>query len=84
MHTFLWGTQTAKDQVERLLALGASRAEATADLVGRSVKLARTPLLNQMSVVGLVSIPGVGVVVVVVVVVGCGGVWVWGCVGVVG
>jgi len=50
---------SGKDQIERLLALGASRSEATADLVGRSVKLAMTPLLNQMSVVGLVSIPGV-------------------------
>jgi putative ABC transport system permease protein len=48
-----------KDQIERLLALGASRWEATADLVGRSIKLAMTPLLNTMSVVGLVSIPGV-------------------------
>jgi ABC-type iron transport system FetAB permease component len=47
-----------KDQIERLLALGASRTEATADLLSRSVKLAMTPLLNQMSVVGLVSIPG--------------------------
>lgn len=47
-----------KDQIERLLALGASRGEATADLVGRSVKLAMTPSLNTMSVVGLVSIPG--------------------------
>lgn len=49
---------TGKDQIERLLALGASRSEATADLVCRSVKLAMTPLLNTMSVVGLVSIPG--------------------------
>lgn len=39
--------------------MGATRMEATADLVGRSIKLAMTPLLNTMSVVGLVSIPGV-------------------------
>lgn len=38
--------------------MGASRAEATSDLLTRSVRLAMTPLLNQMSVVGLVSIPG--------------------------
>jgi len=44
--------------VERLLALGASSAEATKDLLSRAVRLAMTPLLNQMSVVGLVSIPG--------------------------
>lgn len=48
-----------KDQIERLLSMGATRMEATADLVGRSIKLAMTPLLNTMSVVGLVSIPGV-------------------------
>jgi putative ABC transport system permease protein len=52
-------TPTGKDQIERLLALGASRSEATSDLLTRSTKLAMTPLLNQMSVVGLVSIPGV-------------------------
>lgn len=46
------------DRIERLLSLGASRAEATRELLGRSVRLAMTPLLNQMSVVGLVSIPG--------------------------
>jgi ABC-type iron transport system FetAB permease component len=47
-----------KDQIEYMLAMGASRYEATADLVGRSIRLAMTPLLNTMSVVGLVSIPG--------------------------
>lgn len=46
------------DRIEKLLALGASRTEATQDVLGRSVRLAMTPLLNQMSVVGLVSIPG--------------------------
>ncbi|KAF6251822.1 hypothetical protein COO60DRAFT_581040 [Scenedesmus sp. NREL 46B-D3] len=49
---------TGADHIERLLSLGASRAEATRDLLGRAVRLAMTPLLNQMSVVGLVSIPG--------------------------
>lgn len=44
--------------MERLLALGASRSEATRELLSRSVRLAMTPLLNQMSVVGIVSIPG--------------------------
>jgi putative ABC transport system permease protein len=44
--------------VERLLALGGSRSEATKELLSRAVRLAMTPLLNQMSVVGLVSIPG--------------------------
>lgn len=51
-------TLAGADHIERLLSLGASRAEATRDLLGRAVRLAMTPLLNQMSVVGLVSIPG--------------------------
>ncbi|KAF8057780.1 hypothetical protein HT031_005964 [Scenedesmus sp. PABB004] len=46
------------ERVERLLALGATRREASADLLRRALRLAMTPLLNQMSVVGLVSIPG--------------------------
>lgn len=46
------------DRVEKLLALGATRWEATRAPVSRAVRLAMTPLLNQMSVVGLVSIPG--------------------------
>lgn len=44
--------------MERLLCLGATRAEACAGVLGRATRLAMTPLLNQMSVVGLVSIPG--------------------------
>jgi ABC-type iron transport system FetAB permease component len=46
------------NRVEKLLALGATRWEATRAPVRRAVRLAMTPLLNQMSVVGLVSIPG--------------------------
>jgi len=46
------------DRVERLLALGASRREATRALVGRAVRAAMTPTINGMNVVGLVSIPG--------------------------
>jgi hypothetical protein len=44
--------------VELLLALGASRYEATVELVQRAVRLALLPTLNAMSVVGIVSIPG--------------------------
>jgi putative ABC transport system permease protein len=47
-----------KDKVETLLALGASRFEATSSLIQRAVRVAMTPLLNQMSVMGLVAIPG--------------------------
>ena len=65
MHQFLskpgfkGGTPKAgRDRVELLLAIGATRWEATRETVGRSVRVACTPILNQMNVVGLVSIPG--------------------------
>ena len=48
----------SREKIEALLALGASRFEATRDVVRKSVRLAFTPLLNNMSVVGVVSIPG--------------------------
>ena len=38
--------------------MGANRWEAMNEVLRRSVRLALTPLLNQMNVVGLVSIPG--------------------------
>ncbi|GFR48764.1 hypothetical protein Agub_g10585, partial [Astrephomene gubernaculifera] len=43
---------------EYLLALGANRYEATEEAVRRALKVSMTPLLNQMSVMGVVSIPG--------------------------
>ncbi len=48
----------SKDSIEALLALGATRWEATQDVVRNAVVLGLTPCLNQMSVTGLVSIPG--------------------------
>ncbi|GIL79762.1 hypothetical protein Vretifemale_9065, partial [Volvox reticuliferus] len=44
--------------IEHLLALGANRFEATDEAVRRALKVSMTPLLNQMSVMGIVSIPG--------------------------
>ncbi|GLC47854.1 hypothetical protein PLESTB_000032700 [Pleodorina starrii] len=44
--------------IEQLLALGANRFEATDEAVRRALKVSMTPLLNQMSVMGIVSIPG--------------------------
>lgn len=49
---------TGGDRIELLLALGASRREACRDAVARAVRLALTPILNQMNVIGLVWIPG--------------------------
>ena len=47
-----------KGRIELLLAMGASRMEATRESVQRCLILALTPVLNQMSVMGIVSIPG--------------------------
>ncbi len=47
-----------KGRIELLLALGATRMEATRETMQRCLVLALTPVLNQMSVMGVVSIPG--------------------------
>lgn len=46
------------DNIESLLCLGATRWEATQDVVQNAVVIGLTSCLNQMSVTGLVSIPG--------------------------
>ncbi|KAK9814854.1 hypothetical protein WJX73_000242 [Symbiochloris irregularis] len=58
LSTTLEELTTGKDRVELLLSLGATRLEATRSLVQHSMTTALTPVLNQMSVIGLVSIPG--------------------------
>lgn len=47
-----------RERVEWLLAVGATRIEATKGVVQRSLHVALIPMINQMSVVGIVSIPG--------------------------
>ena len=47
-----------KDKVEMYLALGASRYEACRPIATEALKMALTPNLSQMSVIGLISIPG--------------------------
>ena len=42
---------TGRDKVELLLSMGASRLEATRDVVARAARMAFTPLLNSMNVV---------------------------------
>ena len=49
---------TGGDRIEMMLALGASRREACRDAVARAVRLALTPILNQLNVIGIVWIPG--------------------------
>lgn len=53
------GSLLAKQaRVEALLALGATRTEATRDIARDAIRTGMTPILNAMSAVGLVSIPG--------------------------
>lgn len=48
-----------KQRIEELLALGASRWEATHAARRRCIRMALMPTLNQMNVVGIVAIPGI-------------------------
>ncbi len=47
-----------RDQVETLLALGGTRWEAARNAARAAVRAGMTPIINQMSVVGVVSLPG--------------------------
>ncbi|KAI0267831.1 UPF0014-domain-containing protein [Gloeopeniophorella convolvens] len=47
-----------RDKTETLLALGASRFEACRPLAVDALRLALTPTINQMSVLGIIAIPG--------------------------
>ncbi|KAF8175818.1 ABC transporter-like protein [Pholiota molesta] len=50
--------QENKDKVEIYLAFGATRMEACRPIVVQALKLALTPPINQMSVIGIIAIPG--------------------------
>ncbi|CAL8471623.1 g11165 [Coccomyxa elongata] len=50
---------SGKERIEELLALGASRWEATHAARRRCIRMALMPTLNQMNVVGIVAIPGI-------------------------
>ena len=47
-----------RDQIETVLALGGTRWEAARDAARTAVRAGMTPIINQMSVVGVVSLPG--------------------------
>ncbi|KAG6873466.1 hypothetical protein C0995_015169 [Termitomyces sp. Mi166 len=47
-----------RDKVEMLLAYGASRMEACNPIAREALRLALTPVVNQMSVIGMIAIPG--------------------------
>jgi len=47
-----------RDKVEMYLAFGASRLEACRPVAREALRLALTPTINQMSVIGIIAIPG--------------------------
>jgi len=47
-----------RDHVETLLALGATRWEAARDCLQQAIRTGMIPIINAMTVVGLVSLPG--------------------------
>ncbi|KAJ3886368.1 UPF0014-domain-containing protein [Lentinula edodes] len=50
--------QENRDRVEMYLAFGASRSEACKPILVDALRIALTPTINQMSVLGIISIPG--------------------------
>jgi len=54
----LTGLEQRRGEVEALLALGAGRWEACRDVAGDAIRTGMVPILNSMSAVGLVTIPG--------------------------
>ncbi len=50
--------QSRRDQIETLLALGATRWEAFRPAAQQAVRAGMMPMINAMSVVGIVSLPG--------------------------
>ncbi|MBW4653927.1 MAG: iron export ABC transporter permease subunit FetB [Kaiparowitsia implicata GSE-PSE-MK54-09C] len=55
---FMEGLVAQRDQVETLLALGATRWEAAHQTVREAIRVGMIPTINSMMVMGLVSLPG--------------------------
>ncbi len=58
LNTFTEALVTRRDQVESLLALGATRWEAARGTAQHAIRTGMTPIINSMMVVGIVSLPG--------------------------
>lgn len=50
--------KSKKEEILSLVALGASKKEATSHIIQRALKISMTPTLNSMASMGIVSIPG--------------------------
>jgi putative ABC transport system permease protein len=58
LQTLTEGAERERAAIEARIALGATRFEAFAIVLRRSIRTAITPLLNTMSVAGIVTLPG--------------------------
>jgi putative ABC transport system permease protein len=58
MDSLLTDLDEHKDRIEMELSLGASRWEAARDPLSEAVRRGMIPILNSMTVVGIVSLPG--------------------------
>ena len=58
LQTLTEGAERERGAIEARIALGATRFEAFAAVVRRAIRTAITPLLNTMSVAGIVTLPG--------------------------
>ncbi len=58
LETVLEGFDRERRKIEVLLAHGATRSEASRDVVRRAVRTGTIPIVNSMAAAGLVSIPG--------------------------
>jgi putative ABC transport system permease protein len=58
LQTLTEGAERERAAIEARIALGATRFEAFATVLRRAMRTAITPLLNVMSVAGIVSLPG--------------------------
>ena len=58
LETTLAGFRRDREQVEMLLAHGATKKEASREIVKRAVRTGTIPILNSMVAAGLISIPG--------------------------
>jgi putative ABC transport system permease protein len=58
LQTLTEGAERERDAIEARIALGATRFEAFSALLRRALGAAITPLLNMMSLAGMVTLPG--------------------------
>ncbi|MCA9189953.1 MAG: iron export ABC transporter permease subunit FetB [Pirellulaceae bacterium] len=58
MNSFSESLVTRRDEIEALLAMGATRWEAALPYVQLAVRTGMIPIINMMTVVGIVSLPG--------------------------